>query len=373
GILKGLIATGCLTERYREVLAEEIPELDAVIGTGDFAKIAQVIDEIRRGEKRPVLYGNIEIPYQEQVKRKIDPNATHAFIKIAEGCDNHCTYCIIPKLRGRYKSRKIEPIVEEARLLAQQGIREIILIAQDTALYGIDQYGEVAFPKLLRELDQIQELKWIRFLYAYPENVSDELIRTVKNAKRIVPYFDMPFQHTEDRILKLMGRKTTKTKLFSLVEKIRSEIPHAVIRTTLISGFPTETDEEHRQMLEAVKALKINKLGVFAYSKEEDTAAANMKGQIDADRKMERQAQVMEVQRLVSQQVLEQYRGEEFEVLIESYENGEYVGRTWMDAPEIDGEVLLETDCECTRGDWVKATITDTTDFDLIAALKMKS
>ncbi|SHE30384.1 30S ribosomal protein S12 methylthiotransferase RimO [Alkalibacter saccharofermentans] len=373
GRLKGLIAAGCLSERYHEELMEEIPELDSVIGTGDYEKIVEVIKKIQETGEKVKSFGNIHVDFNEELPRLISTASHTAYIKIAEGCDNHCTYCIIPKLRGKYRSRKLENIVAEAKALAERGTKEIILIAQDTTMYGWDLYGKRKLADLLSELDKIQGLSWIRVMYAYPENIDDELVNVIRDAKRVLHYLDIPVQHTEDSVLKRMGRRTDRKKIFSLFEKLRREIPDMVIRSTMIAGFPGETQADHEGMLKSIKELKIDKLGVFDYSKEEGTPAAKMTDQIDAQTKGYRQFAAMEAQRPISEERMLSHVGGVIESIIEEKTEEGYSGRTWMDAPEIDGVVCIETDRELEIGSIVEVKITSASEFDLMGVLSDES
>lgn len=373
GQLKGLIATGCLSERYNKELMDAIPELDAVIGTGDYQKIVEIIENIQNKGEKYISYGNIDMDFDEELPRKISTASYTAYVKIAEGCDNHCTYCIIPKLRGKYRSRKMENIVKEVKSLAEKGTKEIILIAQDTTMYGIDLYEKRMLSELLLELDKIPGIVWIRVMYAYPENIDDGLIETMKNGKKILHYIDIPLQHTEDRILRLMGRRTDKKSIFDLIKKLRKEIPDIIIRSTMIAGFPGETLEEHDKMLESIKELRIDKLGVFDYSREEGTAAAKMTDQIPDNIKEQRQFAAMEVQQVVSKEIMGEYIGKFFDVLIESESEGEYIGRTWMDAPEVDGVVYVQSKRPLEIGSFCRVKITNAIEFDLIGEIENES
>ncbi|MBF7095714.1 30S ribosomal protein S12 methylthiotransferase RimO [Alkalibacter mobilis] len=369
GNLKGLIATGCLSERYHDDLMESIPELDGIIGTGNFARIAETIQEIEETGNKVMHFGNIDVEFDEDLPRNISTPAHTAYVKISEGCDNHCTYCIIPKLRGKYRSRKPENILNEVRTLADNGTKEIILIAQDTTMYGYDLYGKRILHKLLEDIDLIEGLEWVRLMYAYPENIDHKLIQTIKNSKKILHYLDIPIQHTEDKILKRMGRRTDKRKIFDLFSTLRKEIPDMIIRSTMIAGFPGESDEDHQEMLRSIEELQIDKLGVFEYSREEDTPAANMDGQIDDETKKYRQFSAMEVQRPISERRLSLQIGKTIDAIVEEYTEEGFSGRTWMDAPEIDGLIYVSSDIKPPIGSIVRIVITDSTDFDLIGVL----
>lgn len=369
GKAKGLIATGCLSERYHQELMESIPELDGIIGTGNYAKIVETIETIERSGNKVVLYGGIDAGFDETLPRQLPKGTAIAYVKIAEGCDNHCTYCIIPKLRGRYRSRKPESILAEIRHLGELGVKEVVLIAQDTTMYGCDLEGSWNLAKLLKEVDQIQQVSWIRVMYAYPENINGELIQVLKEAKRILPYLDIPIQHTENRILKRMGRRTSKEQILELFATLRREILDMVIRTTLIAGFPGETQEDHEAMLETIPLLQADKLGVFEYSREEGTPAGMMEDQVDEeDRRIRREA-AMDVQMEVSAERMEAHVGKVFETLVEEWTMEGFAGRTWMDAPEIDGIVEVKTDQPPQVGTIVEVRITEALEFDLIGVL----
>lgn len=373
GTLKGLIAAGCLSERYHEELMREIPELDSVIGTGDYEKIVEVIKKIQQTGEKVTSFGNINADFNEDLPRFVSTASHTAYIKIAEGCDNHCTYCIIPKLRGKYRSRKIESIVAEAETLVKKGVKELILIAQDTTMYGMDLYGKRMLSNLLKELDEIKGLRWIRVMYAYPENIDDQLIGTIKKSKHVLHYLDIPIQHTEDSILKKMARRTDKENIFNLFEKLRSEIPDIIIRSTMIAGFPGETEKDHLGMLESIKKLKIDKLGVFDYSKEEGTPAAKMADQIDSETKGYRQFSAMEAQRPISESKMSSHVGSIVEAIVEDKTEEGYSGRTWMDAPEIDGMIYISADKEIELGSIIKVKVESASEFDLMGVLSDES
>lgn len=366
GSCKCLIGAGCLSERYREELLDEIPEVDGVLGTGNIVEISDIIDEALKGN-RVFKYGNVDNDYFEEAKRVITTPAHSAYIKISEGCDNFCTYCIIPKLRGKYRSRKVESIIEEAKLLAEAGTKELILIAQDTSKYGLDLYKDYKLPHLLDELQKIKGIKWIRMLYLYPETFTDELIFAIKRNDKVANYVDIPIQHINDSVLKRMNRKTNKQSITQLVNKLRKEIPDIVIRTTLIVGFPGETEEEFNELKQYVLDMKFDRLGVFSYSKEEDTPAAKMSGQVEESVKEKRQLEIMELQKEISLEKNKSKVNKVFEVLIEeSVEKGVYIGRTYMDSPEIDGLVYVHTDKALEIGNFVKVAVKDSLEYDLI-------
>ena len=361
-----LLVAGCLGERYKEDLIKELPEIDGILGTGNVNEIVEVVNLLLEGEKT-VRVGEINREYDESIKRTIDEVEYTSFIKIAEGCDNLCTYCIIPKLRGKYRSRKMEAIIEEAKVLVDSGTKEIILIAQDTTKYGLDLYDEYRLPELLDSLNKIENLNWIRILYLYPDTFEFSLIESIKRNSKVVNYVDIPIQHISNSVLKRMNRKTSRESITELINTLRQEMPDITIRTTLIVGFPGETEEEFDELYEYVRKMKFDRLGVFAYSKEEDTPAALLEGQIDEDMKLERQAKIMELQQQVSANLNSERVDEEYEVLIEEkVEEGVYIGRTYMDSPEIDGAVYVHTERSLNSGDFVDVKISDYLEYDLI-------
>lgn len=362
--LKYLIATGCLSERYNKELIKELPELDAVIGTGDFTQIVDVIEEVKKG-KKVLKYGHPDLLNDEGIPRILTTPPYYAYLKIAEGCSNACSFCIIPKLRGKYKSRKMENIIEEAQELARKGVKELIIIAQDTTKYGIDLYKKLMLPQLLRELSKIEELKWIRLLYAYPDSVTDELIEEIKNNEKIVKYIDIPLQHSSESVLKRMNRGTTRRKIEEVISKLRS-IPGMVIRTTFIVGFPGETEEEFEDLKNFIKEKRFEKVGVFTYSREEGTKSYYMKPQIRKKVKLKRQEELMEIQKQISYEFNMSKIGTKLEVLIEGFEDGVYYGRSYMDAPEIDGLVYVRSDKKLFPGDFVTVTVVDAFEYDLV-------
>lgn len=370
GNLKTLIATGCLSERYKEELLHEIPELDAVVGTGDYENILEVIESTLKGEKVQA-YGNINRSFDESLPRRISTPKYTAYVKIGDGCDNHCTYCIIPYLRGKYRSRKLEDIKREVVQLVDNGAKEIILIAQDITQYGIDLYGKHSLPMLLKELEKIEKLRWIRLLYVYPENIDEDFINVIKNSKKILHYLDIPLQHTEDKVLKKMARRTTKTKIMNLIRSLRQEIPDITIRSTIITGFPGESQEEFRAMLDTLRELQINRLGVFPYSLEEGTPAALLDGQIDEDIKVRRQEEILEMQQDISLAHNESQVSKVLEVLIEGVtdDSNVFIGRSYMDAPEIDGCVYVHSQKKLEEGDLCLVRIVDALEYDLIGEI----
>ena len=366
GKLKYLIVTGCLAQRYADELLEEIPEIDAIVGTGNFMNISEIIDRLE-SEKNVTEIGNIEFAFDETLPRYVSTPEHMAYLKIGEVCSNHCTYCIIPKLRGKYRSRKIEDIVEEAKTLAAEGAKELVVIAQDTTRYGEDLYGEAKLAELLEELAGIEGIKWIRIMYSYPESITEKLIDVIAAHDNICSYFDMPIQHASNRVLKRMNRRTSKEDIRSKVEMIRSKIPDAVIRTTVIVGFPGETEEDLEELIEFMKEIKFDRLGAFAYSREEDTPADRMDGHMDEEIKEERRDRVMMVQQAISEEINQKREDKVFEVLIEEEaEDGVYVGRTQGDAEEIDSVVYVNSDEELEIGSFVNVYITEAMEYDLI-------
>lgn len=368
--LKYLIVTGCLSQRYSADLKKEMPEVDAFLGTSTFESIFEIIGDVSKGKKMEYILDPNEKKYPENLPRLTSTPKYMAYLKIAEGCDNHCTYCIIPKLRGKYVSRDVEDIVKEAKELADAGVKELIVIAQDTTKYGIDLYGKKMLAKLLEELCKIENVSWVRFLYAYPEDVERELLEVVANNPKICPYFDIPIQHCNSRILKLMNRKVTKEELLEKINMIREVVPRAILRTSLITGFPTETDEEFEEMIKFVKEVKFDRLGVFTYSREEDTPAAKLEGQIDEEVKEDRKGRIMETQMQVSLNRNLSKVGTIVEVLVEEEEDEFYVGRTKEDVPEIDGVVFIKKDVALTMGDIVEVEVTEALEYDLMGVVK---
>lgn len=370
GRLKALIVTGCLAQRYKEEILSEIPEVDAVLGTASYDKIAETIRRALECGGFVELSDINALPLVD-TKRLVTTGGHFAYLKIAEGCDKHCTYCIIPKLRGNYRSVPMERLLKEAQELAEQGVKELILVAQETTVYGKDIYGEKSLHLLLRKLCEIKGLRWIRVLYCYPEEIYDELIEVMKEEKKICRYLDLPIQHSEDEILRRMGRRTTRQQLISTVEKLRREIPDIVLRTTLITGFPGETKEQHEALMDFVDEMEFERLGVFTYSPEEDTPAADLPGQIPEEVKEERRAELMELQQEIVFDRAEEMAGKELLVMIEGKVADEdaYVGRTYMDAPNVDGLIFVNTDRELVSGDFAKVTVTGAAEYDLIGEL----
>ena len=367
GQLKALVVTGCLAQRYQKEIIGEIPEVDAVLGTGSWDELIQALDKVFEGEKYLDFQSIDRIP-QAEGKRVITTGGHYDYLKIAEGCDKCCTYCIIPKLRGKYRSIPMEKLVAQAEYLVSQGVRELIVVAQETTVYGQDLYGEKSLHILLRKLCRIPGIRWIRILYCYPEEIYPELIQTMKEERKICHYLDLPIQHCNNRILKRMGRRTTKEELIRIVETLRKEIPDIVLRTTLITGFPGETQEEHEELMEFIDAMEFDRLGVFTYSPEEDTPAAEMPDQIPEEAKEERRAIVMEIQKGIAAALCAQEIGKTVEVLVEGRlpEEAVYCGRTRRDAPDIDGMVFFRAEEEAYSGDFVSVHIREAGDYDLM-------
>ncbi|MBR1893163.1 MAG: 30S ribosomal protein S12 methylthiotransferase RimO [Lachnospiraceae bacterium] len=370
GNAKCIVVAGCLDERYSESIKEELPEVDAIVGTTAFDKIVDVVEQVL--EKKGVVEEKESIDKLTYVagKRTITTAGNYEYLKIAEGCNKRCTYCAIPYIRGHYRSVPMEQLVSDARQLAERGVKELILVAQETTVYGIDLYGKKSLPELLRKLCEIDGLEWIRILYCYPEEIDDELIAVIKEQPKICNYLDLPIQHASDRILKAMGRRTSKSELVDIVSKLRREIPDITLRTTLISGFPGETDEEHAELVEFVKDMRFDRLGCFTYSPEEDTPAAEFDGQVEEAVKEERRDEIMTIQQEIAFEKSEEMVGKTLDVMIEGRipEDHVYVGRTYRDAPGVDGMIFLdETGMgELMTGDFVRALVTESSEYDLI-------
>lgn len=370
GRLKALIVTGCLAQRYRQEIIDEIPEVDAVLGTTAYDKIVEAVEEALAGAGHVELENVNALPLVD-TKRLVTTGGHYAYMKIAEGCDKHCTYCIIPKLRGNYRSVPMERLIQEAKDLAEQGVKELILVAQETTLYGKDIYGEKSLHKLLRELCKVDGIRWIRILYCYPEEIDDNLIQVMKEEKKLCHYLDLPIQHANDEILKRMGRRTSKAQLEEIIGKLKQEIPDITLRTTLITGFPGETEEQHEELKAFVDEMEFDRLGVFTYSPEEDTPAAEMPDQIPEEVKEDRQAEIMELQQEIAFAQAEDMIGEEVLVMIEGKvaDENAYVGRTYKDAPGVDGLIFINTDEELMSGDFARVKVTGAVEYDLIGEL----
>ncbi|WP_434796780.1 30S ribosomal protein S12 methylthiotransferase RimO [Terrisporobacter vanillatitrophus] len=370
GNLKLLIVTGCLAQRYSDELKEEIPEIDAIVGTGSYQNIDEILENLQK-EKQVVSLNDIEVVYNEDLPRYVSTPDYMAYIKISEGCDKHCTYCIIPKLRGKQKSRKIEDIVAEAKNLAQGGVKELVVIAQDSTMYGSDIYGGARLPQLLEELAKIEGLKWIRIMYSYPESITKELVDVIKRNDNICSYFDMPIQHASNKILKLMNRQTTKEELINKINMIRTAIPDATLRTTLITGFPGEDERDFQELVEFVKEVKFDKLGVFPYSREEGTAADKLPNHLEQEVKEERRDVIMMIQQSISEEINQRKIGKTYEVLIEEQiEDNVYIGRTQLDAEEIDSIVYVKSHTNLESGDFVNVKINTALEYDLMGDIQ---
>ncbi|WP_310603476.1 30S ribosomal protein S12 methylthiotransferase RimO [Anaerosporobacter sp.] len=368
--LKALVVTGCLAQRYKKEIQDEIPEVDAVVGTSSYENIVKVIEEALEG-KTTECFEDINVSPNVDSKRVLTTGGYYSYLKIAEGCDKHCTYCIIPKIRGKFRSVPMERLLAEAKTLAEQGVKELMLVAQETTLYGLDLYGEKSLPKLLKELCKIEGIEWIRILYCYPEEITDELIQVMKEEEKICNYLDMPIQHASDNILKRMGRRTNRQELIDIVTKLRKEIPDIALRTTLITGFPGETKEDQEQLLEFIDEMEFDRLGVFTYSPEEDTPAANMEDQIEEEVKEERKDELMMLQQEIAFEHAEKMVGRTLKVMIEGRlpEDNVYIGRTYMDAPNIDGYIFVNAEHEFMSGDFVTVKVTGANDYDLTAEI----
>ncbi len=370
GQVKALIVTGCLAERYRQEIIDEIPEVDEVLGTTAYDQILDAVDAALEGRHSVILSDPDALPLPD-TKRLVTTGGHFAYLKIAEGCDKHCTYCIIPKIRGNFRSVPMERLLKEAEELAEQGVKELILVAQETTLYGEDLYGEKSLHKLVKELCKISGIRWIRILYCYPEEITDELIQVMKEEPKVCHYLDLPIQHANDTILKRMGRRTSKQELIDIVGRLRREIPDICLRTTLITGFPGETEEQHEELMDFVDEMEFDRLGVFTYSPEEDTPAASMPDQIDEEVKEERQAELMELQQDIAFDNAQDMVGREVLVMIEGKvaDENAYVGRTYRDAPNVDGLIFINTDEELLSGDFARVKVTGAVDYDLIGEL----
>ena len=370
GPCKALIVTGCLAQRYKQEIVDEIPEVDAVIGTSKYDEIFDAVDQALKGSHFLDVDDLDRLP-SVPGKRILTTGGHYAHLKIAEGCDKHCTYCIIPKIRGNSRSVPMEQLLAEAASLAEQGVKELILVAQETTLYGVDLYGKKSLHILLQELAKIKGIRWIRILYCYPEEIYPELIETIKNEKKVCHYLDMPIQHASDAILKRMGRRTTKAQLKETVSLLRKEIPDIVLRTTLIAGFPGETQEQHEELMEFVDEMEFERLGVFAYSPEENTPAASMPDQIPEEIKEERRDAILELQQEIAFDKAADMVGRTLYAMIEGKVADEpaYVARTYADSPDIDGYVFVNTGEMLMSGDFVKVKITGSAEYDLIGEL----
>ena len=369
GRCKALLVTGCLAQRYKDEILTEIPEVDGILGTSSYDQIGAMVKQILEEKKEHVsCFRDINALPRTDGGRMVTTGGHYAFLKIAEGCDKHCTYCIIPSLRGSYRSVPMEDLLQEARGLAAQGVKELILVAQETTLYGVDLYGEKSLPRLLRELAKIPGIQWIRIQYCYPEEITDELIQVIREEEKVCHYLDIPIQHASDPVLKRMGRRTNQEELRRIIGKLRKEIPDIAIRTTLISGFPGETEEDHEELMAFVDEMEFERLGVFAYSLEEDTPAAQMPDQVPQELKEERRDEIMELQQEIAFEKAESLVGRVLDVMIEGKVADEpaYVGRTYMDSPNVDGLIFVNEDLQLMSGDFVRVKVTGAAEYDLI-------
>lgn len=369
--VKMLIAAGCLAQRYRKEIREQIPEVDVIIGTTAIDKIVEAVEEYQTKQYTTFVEDIDRTPVSGK-KRVVTTGGHYAYMKIAEGCDKRCSYCIIPKVRGSYRSIPMETLLKEANTLVEQGVKELILVAQETTLYGTDLYGKKSLPELLRKLSEIRGLYWIRILYCYPEEITEELIDTIAELPKVCHYLDIPIQHASDKILKRMGRRTNQQQLKDKIAMIRSKIPDMCLRTTLITGFPGESQEDHEQSMAFVDEMEFDRLGVFTYSAEEDTPAAGFPDQIEEEVKKDRQADIMELQQEIAFEKAEGMTGQDVLVMIEGKvaDENAYVGRTYKDAPNVDGLVFVNTDRELMTGDFVPVHITGSYEYDLIGEIK---
>lgn len=371
GNCRALIVTGCMAQRYKEQILSEIPEVDAVVGTNEYDKIADIIKQLDNEEKGIICCGDTYVCDDNLPRLRTTPAYT-AFLKIAEGCDNHCTYCVIPSIRGKYRSRDMESIIKEAEAMAEEGVREIVVIAQDTTRYGKDLYGEYRLPQLLEKLCRIDKIEWVRVHYCYPELLTDELISVFAKEEKLCNYFDIPIQHCNDAVLKRMGRRTNKEQIRELISKIRKEIPDAVIRTSLIVGFPGETEEQFEELCDFVREIKFERLGVFAYSREEDTPAYNLDGQVDEEEKLRRRDLVMLIQSEISEEQNAKKIGSVVRVLVEEKDEiiKSYYGRTYADSEEIDGKVFFKSDRKIESGEFADVLVEQSIEYDLFGTEK---
>lgn len=371
GRCQALVLAGCLAQRYIDEIEEEIPEIDICIGTTAIDSIVEALDLFFQKKEKIRQLKPVDFLAGVDAPRNLSAISSYAYLKIAEGCDKHCTYCIIPKIRGNYRSVPMESLLKEAGELARKGIRELVLVAQETTMYGIDLYGEKSLHKLLKRLAEIPEIQWIRILYCYPEELYDELIDVMAEEKKICHYLDIPIQHASDSVLKRMGRKTTNAQLRERIETLRKKIPDIVLRTTFITGFPAETQKDHQEVMKFVDEMEFDRLGVFTYSPEENTPAAVMEHQIDESVKTARRNEIMELQQEIAFEKAGRLVGKTFLTMIEGKISGEraYIGRTYMDTPGVDSNIFVVTDEELMTGDFVRVTVTGTNNYDLIGEL----
>lgn len=367
GQIKVVVVTGCLAERYKQEIAKEIPEADVVLGIGSNDQITIAIKKALNNEKTFEFDSKYKLPLSGE--RILTTLPYYAYLKIAEGCDNGCSYCAIPAIRGKFRSRPVNDIIQEAKGLAENGVKELILVAQDTSKYGIDLYGELYLAKLLNKLCEIEGFKWIRVLYCYPENITDELLETIKNQPKIVKYIDIPLQHADDEILKLMNRKSSRSQIRSIIKNIREKIPNITLRTTFIAGFPTENEQQFENLVNFIKEMKFERLGCFAYSIEDGTKAGKMEGQLDEQTKQDRADLVMQEQMIIMGTHNQNMIGKTVEIVVEGFDKYAecYFGRTSADAPEIDGKVFFDSKDNLNIGDFTKVEITEVLDYDLVS------
>ena len=371
GKLKALIVTGCLAQRYQDEVLAEIPEVDAVLGTNAYDAIVEAVEGALKGSVYKNYHALEGLPDMHDKKRLVTTGGHYAYLKIAEGCDKHCTYCVIPSIRGAYRSVPMEELVAQAKQLVAQGVKELILVAQETTVYGKDLYGEKSLHRLLDELNAIEGLYWIRLMYCYPEEIDQTLIDAIKRNKKVVHYLDMPIQHINDDILKRMGRRTSGAELADKIELLRSEIPDICLRTTLICGFPGETEQAHEELMEFLNWAEFDRLGAFTYSPEENTPAASFEGQLDEETKLTWRDEVMELQQEISYDRNEAMKDRQLWAFVEGKVADEhaYVARTYKDAPGVDGYIFIHTDAELMSGDFVKVRVTGALDYDLIGEM----
>ena len=371
GNCKLLLVTGCLAQRYQDELLKELPEADGILGTNSWQDIVDLVEEAEKKQTKPEIFHDLREMPRSEAGRVVTTGGYYAYLKIAEGCDKHCTYCIIPKVRGDFRSVPMEDLLKEACDLADSGVRELILVAQETTVYGTDLYGKKSLPELLHRLAEIPGIYWIRILYCYPEEITDELIQTIKAEPKVCDYLDIPIQHCSDRILGRMGRKTSEADLRRIIGTLREEIPDIALRTTLITGFPGETEEDHEKMMAFVNEMEFTRLGVFTYSPEEGTPAAEMPDQVPEETKEQWRDEIMELQQEVSYDLGQEMIGKELTVMIEGKvaDEAAYVARTYMDAPGVDGYLFVQTGEALMSGDFVRVRVTGAEEYDLIGEL----
>ncbi len=374
GNCKAIIVAGCLGQRYEKEIFDELPEVDAILGTTEYESIVEAVKAVLEGKKIKTLgdFDKVMKDENNSINRVVTTAGHYAYLKIAEGCDSHCTYCVIPSLRGKYRSRSMESLIEETKTLAEQGVKELILVAQDTAVYGKDIYGKSVLNELLKNICKVDGIEWVRLLYCYPENITDETIEVMASEKKILHYLDMPVQHGSDSVLKRMGRRSTAKLIKEKVEKLRKDMPDIAIRTSIITGFPQENGEEFGALAEFIQDIGFDRLGVFTYSREEGTPAAKMDGQISEELKQERKDIIMDIQRNISAEKCRSFEGKELKVIIEGKlpDDNIYCARSYRDAPEIDGLVFVKSEEELLTGDFVNVLITASSDYDLYGDVK---